>query len=80
MSKPWVTGASTLLAVYEAVRERHVHERSCVDPRTGDFRRGWLEILAQLSPLEAAMLQDVAWWGPQMERRLTQLTDVRNVT
>ena len=30
--------------------------------------------------VEAAMLQDVTWWGPQMERRLTQLAGVRTTT
>ena len=80
MSKPWITGATTLLAVFEAVRECCIVERSGVDPHTGVFRQGWPEILARLSPLDAAMLQDISWWGPQMERRLTQLTDARNVT
>ncbi|HAP40012.1 MAG: hypothetical protein R3B11_09550 [Nitrospira sp.] len=68
------------MAVFEAVRERRTVERSGVDPRTGAFRQGWPEIVAQLSTVDAALLQDVPWWGPQMERRLTQLTDVGPVT
>ncbi|MBA5870419.1 MAG: hypothetical protein GDA68_10545 [Nitrospira sp. CR2.1] len=80
MPKLWITGGTTLLAVFEAVRECRTVERSGVDPRTGAFRRGWPEIVAQLTPVDAALLQDVPWWGPQMEHRLTQLTEVRPVT
>ncbi|CAE6730027.1 MAG: hypothetical protein H8K06_17965 [Nitrospira sp.] len=80
MPKPWITGATTLLAVLEAARECRTVERSGVDPRTGAFRQGWPEIVAQLSSVDVAMLQDIPWWGPQMERRLTQLTDVGQVT
>ena len=63
MSKPWIAGATTLLAVLEAVRERRTVERSGVDSRTGAFRRGWPEIVAQLSSVDAAMLQDVPGGG-----------------
>ncbi len=80
MPQPWIIGSTALLAVFEAVREHRVVERSGVDPRTGAFRQGWPEIMARLSPIDAALLQDLAWWGPQMERRLTQLTDARQMT
>lgn len=80
MQKTWISTTATLLAIFDAVQEQGSVERSGIDRRTGSFRPGWPVILTRLTAMEAAMLQDLAWWGPQMERRLTQLTDVRTTT
>ncbi len=80
MQRAWFSGTSTLAALFEAAQGSAVAERSCLDRRTGSFRDGWSDILTRLSPVEAAMLQDFTWWGPQMQRRLGQLTDVQATT
>ena len=78
MQEPWISAAPTLLAVFEAVRENGSFERSSIDRRTGSFRQGWTDLLFRVSPMEAAMLQDLTWWGPRMEDRLKELTYVQS--
>lgn len=77
MQKPWISDGTALLAVFEALKGNGSAERSSIDRRTGSCRQGWSEILVRLSTVEAALLQDLSWWGPGMEGRLRQLTDVR---
>ena len=77
MYESWLPGTTTLLAVFEAAQGNGAVERSRIDRRSGCVSPGWPGMLTRLSSVEAAMLQDLAWWGPQMEGRLTQLTDVR---
>jgi hypothetical protein len=45
------------------------------DRRTGSYSRREFGLLTGLSAVEAAMLQDLTWWGPRMEHRLQQMTD-----
>ncbi len=80
MKRHWISGTTTLLALFDAAQGNAVAERSCIDRRTGSFCQGWSDILTRLSPHEAAMLQNLAWWGPQMKHRLVQLTDVHTTT
>ncbi len=80
MKRPWISGTTTLIALFDVTQGNLAAERSCVDRRTGFYRQGWSDLLIRLSPLEAAMLQDFSWWGPQMKHRLVQLTGVHTTT
>lgn len=79
MQRAWISNISTLAALFDA-QGHAAAERSSVDRRTGSFRQGWSDLLTRLSPREAAMLQDLTWWGPQMKQRLVQLGSVQTTT
>ncbi|MBI4003240.1 MAG: hypothetical protein HY348_15850 [Nitrospira defluvii] len=80
MQKPWISGGATLLAIFQAIRGNGSIERSLLDRRTGSFSQRWPGVLTGLSAVEAALLQDLTWWGPLMESRLQQLTGSRAKT
>lgn len=71
----WIAGTSTLLAVFRAMRGEPSAEPQGRDRRTGSYSRQEFGLLTELSAVEAAMLQDLAWWGPCMENRLQQMTE-----
>jgi hypothetical protein len=73
----WIAGTSTLLAAFQAMRGDPSAEPQPRDRRTGSFSQRWPGVLTGLSAVEAAMLQDLTWWGPLMESRLKQMTDTR---
>lgn len=76
----WIAGTSTLLAVFQAMRGNPSAEPQLHDRRTGSFSQRWPGVLTGLSAVEAAMLQDLTWWGSLMESRLKQMTDPRTET
>jgi hypothetical protein len=80
MTRAWISNTTTLVALLDAAQGHAAAERSSLDRRTGSFRQGWSDILTSLSPREAAMLQDLTWWGPQMKRRLVQLSTDHTTT
>ncbi len=80
MQEPWISGGSTLLAIFQAVRGNGSIEQCSLDQRTGSFSQRWPGVLTRLSTVEAAMLQDLTWWGPLMESRLKQLAGFRAET
>jgi hypothetical protein len=80
MTRAWISNTTTLVALFDAAQGHPAAERSTVDRGTGSFRQGWSDILLSLSPREAAMLQDLTWWGPQMKQRLVQLANVHTAT
>jgi len=75
MQDRWVSRASSLLATFQAVRGEEPAARSLVDRRTESFSQRWPGIVSRLNALEAAMLQDLTWWGPRMQSRLKQMTN-----
>ncbi len=80
MARAWISNTATLVALFDAAQGHAAAERSSVDRRTGSFRQGWSDLLTRLSSREAAMLQDLTWWGPQMKQRLVQLENVHTTT
>jgi hypothetical protein len=66
----WQTRASSLLEVFQAAcgygSASSIGQRSA----SPSFSRNWPLVVARLTAVEAAMLQDFQWWGPQMEDRL----------
>jgi hypothetical protein len=69
-----VTNASHLLDVLTEIRGI-----STTDPhdilshiRSGSGRPSWPDVLGRLRGIEAALLQDMTWWGPAMQERLHQ--------
>ena len=80
MQEPWISDGSTLLAIFRAVRGNGSIERFLLDRQTGSFSQCWPGVLTGLSPVEAALLQDLTWWGPLMESRLRQMMGSRSDT
>jgi hypothetical protein len=76
MQRAWISNTTALVALFDAAQGHTAGERSSLDRRTGSFRQGWPDILTKLTAREAAMLQDLTWWGPQMKQRLVQLAHV----
>ncbi|WHZ22118.1 MAG: hypothetical protein OJF47_001230 [Nitrospira sp.] len=72
----WIAGTSTLLAVFQAMRGDPPIDPQPRNRRTGPFSQRWPGVLTGLSSVEAAMLQDLTWWGPLMEHRLKQMADI----
>ena len=69
-----------MLAIFQAIRGNGSIEQSLLDCRRESFSQRWPGVLTRLSAVEAAMLQDLTWWGPLMESRLQQLTGSRAET
>ncbi len=80
MQESWILGGATLLSIFQAVRGNDSIERSSFEHRTTSFSQRWPGVLSGLTAGEAAMLQDLAWWGPLMENRLKQLAGSRAET
>lgn len=77
----WATSAGSLLDVVAEVRGRRTGSglsRLC-HSRTRAVGPSWPGVLTRLSGIEAALLQDVMWWGPVMEERLHQWSDERDI-
>lgn len=67
----WVADASCLLDIFSALHnsptDEFLHQLSRPGRRL--HRPAWLQLLARLSAREAALLQDVTWWGPSLVER-----------
>ena len=77
MQESWISGGSSLLAIFQAIRGNESNDQSPMAGRPGSFSQHWPGVLTKLSPVEAALLQDLRWWGPLMESRLQQLAGSR---
>jgi hypothetical protein len=73
----WAGRAGSLLDVVTEVRGRPRDVGRSRFPCTPIRARGpaWPGILTRLRGIEAALLQDVVWWGPVMEEKLQVWTD-----
>lgn len=73
--------AGSLLDVVAEVRGRPAGARLSRLPCTRIRAMGpaWPGILTRLRGIEAALLQDVMWWGPVMEEKLQLWTDEQEV-
>jgi len=80
MQESWISGGSSLLAIFQAIRGNESIDRSPMAGRPSSFSQHWPGVLTKLSPVEAALLQDLLWWGPLMESRLQQLARSRTAT
>lgn len=67
-----------LLTAFQAVHEMRSIEGFLPDHQRELLPQQWADILTRLSPVEAALLQDFAWWGPLMNQRLRQLSDIHS--
>ncbi len=76
MHKSWIVGGATLLSIFQAERGTGWIACSSFEQRTNLNGPRWPKVLSGLTAVEAALLQDVAWWGPVMESRLQQLAGV----
>jgi hypothetical protein len=68
----WATSAASLLDVVAELRGRPT-EAGLSRLSRGRIRAAgpaWPGVLTRLSGIEAALLQDVMWWGPVMEEQL----------
>ena len=78
MQESWILGGATLLSIFQAIRgSSSIEPSSSFERRTHLSSRHWPTVLRGLTAAEAAMLQDLAWWGPLMENRLQQMAGVR---
>lgn len=71
MQETWISRGTSLLTIFQAIRGTGSDARS--NCRTTFFSQYWPGDLSTLSSVEAALLQDLLWWGPLMESRLEQL-------
>jgi hypothetical protein len=72
MRNLWASSAASLLDVLSEVRggpSDTVLSRLS-QGRIGTAGPSWPAVLTRLRGIEAALLQDVTWWGPLMEERL----------
>lgn len=72
MQETWISGGSSLLAIFQAIQDDGSFGRSSLN-RRGSFSQQWPGVLTNLSSVEVALLQDLFWWGPLMESRLQKL-------
>ncbi len=70
----WRSNASSLLEVFQAVRGRGYSDGFLLNQRQPSFSQRWPSVLARLTGVEAAMLQDFRWWGTRMEDQLKRLS------
>jgi hypothetical protein len=72
MQDLWTVGAASLLNVLIEVRGGSRDEAlSDLGPsRARAAAPSWPGLLTRLRPMEAALLQDVTWWGTKMEEQL----------
>lgn len=77
MQNLWATGAASLLEVLTEVRgvPRDEMLASLYSHPRASRRPSWPGVLARIRGIEAALLQDVKWWGPAMEERLYRWSD-----
>ncbi|MEX5218731.1 MAG: hypothetical protein AB7G68_06960 [Nitrospiraceae bacterium] len=78
MEDLWASSASSLWDVLTEVRGSHTDRFS--PERCHSLRKtgpSWPGALTRLRASEAALLQDMAWWGPMMEDRLHRWRDER---
>jgi hypothetical protein len=59
MQDGWISRASSLLAIIQAVQGKVSSDQSLLDRRTVSFSERWPGVLAGLNALETAMLQDL---------------------
>jgi len=79
MQESWVLGGATLLSIFQAICGSSLIEgTSPLESRRRLLSsQQWPAVLSGLTAAEAAMLQDLAWWGPLMENRLQRMAGVR---
>lgn len=75
----WVADASCLLDIFIAIHSTPTDEFLHRLSRPGRRLHGpaWPQLLTRLSPREAALLQDMTWWGPALVDRLRQQGEER---
>ena len=81
MQNLWATRASSLLNVLTEVRGGPTDAilSRLSQGRIGSIGPSWPAVLTQLRGIEAALLQDVTWWGPMMEERLHRWDNEQDV-
>jgi hypothetical protein len=79
MQESWILGGATLLSIFQAICGSSLTERtSPLESRRHLLSsQQWPTVLSSLTAAEAAMLQDLTWWGPLMENRLQRMVGVR---
>jgi hypothetical protein len=76
----WATSASSLRDILTEVRGSHPDPFLSAHCHSRYKAPGpsWPGALTRLSGIEAALLQDLTWWGPVMEDRLHRWSDEQN--
>jgi hypothetical protein len=81
MRNLWAASAASLLDVLTEVRGGPTDAvlSRLSQGRIGAAGPSWPAVLTRLHGIEAALLQDVTWWGPLMEERLSRWDNEEDV-